>query len=227
MPVRAVLLDALGTMLELRDPVEPLRRELGERLGLEVGPDTAHAALAAEISFYRAHHLEGRDGASLAALRLRCAEVLLGELGEAGRAVRPRDAVPALLAALEFRPYPEVPAALAELRGRGLRLVVVSNWDVSLHGVLARTGLSRHMTGAVTSAEAGEAKPATAIFERALAMAGVPGRSAVHCGDSPREDLEGAHAAGVRAVLMDRGGGAPAPGHERVGSLRELAGLLD
>ena len=41
----------------------------------------------------------------------------------------------------------------------GLRLVVVSNWDVSLHEVLARTGLTPLLDGAVTSAEVGAAKP--------------------------------------------------------------------
>ena len=51
------------------------------------------------------------------------------------------DVAGALLAALRFRAFPEAPAVLRALRARGARLVVVSNWDVSLHDVLERTGL--------------------------------------------------------------------------------------
>ena len=51
------------------------------------------------------------------------------------------DVQDALLAAIRFRAYPEVPAVLERLRAGGARLAVVSNWDVSLHDVLERTGL--------------------------------------------------------------------------------------
>ena len=74
----------------------------------------------------------------------------------------------ALLASLRFRPYPEVPGVLRELRAAGKRLVVVSNWDVSLHDVLAATGLDALVDAVLTSAEEGVAKPDPRLFERAL-----------------------------------------------------------
>ena len=55
---------------------------------------------------------------------------------------------------------------------RGIRLVVVSNWDVSLHERLAETGLAPLLDGAVASAELGAAKPDPAIFARGLELAG-------------------------------------------------------
>jgi hypothetical protein len=79
--VRAVLLDALGTLLRLEDPVPPLREQLAARCDLDVDRETAEAALAAEIAYYRAHNLEGADRAALADLRRRCALVLRDALG--------------------------------------------------------------------------------------------------------------------------------------------------
>ena len=65
-PTRAVLLDALGTLVHFDPPAPLLRAELRDRLGLEVSEETAAAAMKAEIAYYRAHLHEGRDPASLA-----------------------------------------------------------------------------------------------------------------------------------------------------------------
>jgi putative hydrolase of the HAD superfamily len=100
----------------------------------------------------------------------------------------------------------------------------VSNWDHSLHERLAETGLAELVDGAVASAELGVAKPDRAIFDHALELAGVPAEAALHVGDSPVEDISGALAAGLRAVLIDRGGGASAPeGTPVIASLAELS----
>jgi putative hydrolase of the HAD superfamily len=220
---RAVLLDALGTLVELVPPWPALVRELGAR-GAVVDEPAARAALLAEIGYYRAHHDEARDAAALADLRARCAEVLREALPPPARDLAPADVLAALMASLEFRPYPEVPRTLARLRDAGARLVVVSNWDVSLHEVLARTGLATLVDGAVTSAELGAAKPAPAIFDRALELAGdvAPDR-ALHAGDSVEADVEGARAAGLEAVLVVRDGTPAPPGVRTVRSLAELA----
>jgi putative hydrolase of the HAD superfamily len=225
--VRAVLLDALGTLLELQPPVPALRAELAAR-GVEIDDAEADATLLAEITYYRAHHLEGSDRAAVARLRRRCAEVMRAALPE-----RVRDALPledlevAMIAALRFEPYPEVPAALEELRRRGLRLVVVSNWDVSLHDQLAGDGLGRLVHGIVSSAELGAAKPAPAAFTHALTLAGVPPEEAAHVGDRVEEDVAGARAAGIEPVLVVRDGEPPALQQPvwTIRSLRELEAL--
>lgn len=203
---RAVLLDALGTLLELEPPVEPLRRELRERFGLEVGAAQAGAALRAEIAFYRAHHDEASDRERLADLRRRAAGALRDALPGAAGALALEPLTQALLAALRFRPFPEVADVLRAARAGGARLVVVSNWDVSLHDVLADTGLAPLLDGVVTSAELGRAKPAPEIFARGLALAGVAPHEAVHVGDSVAHDVAGALAAGVTPLLLVRAG---------------------
>jgi putative hydrolase of the HAD superfamily len=219
---RAVLLDALGTLLYFESPAPLLRAALRER-GIEVSEEAAAAAMKAEIAYYRAHLHEGRDASSLAALRRRAAGAMRPALdvdvdGEA--------LTEALLVALRFRAYPDAAPALRTLRARGLSIVVVSNWDHSLHERLAETGLAPLVDAAVASAEFGRAKPERAIFEHALALAGATAASALHAGDGLEEDVEGALAAGLRAVLVARDGARAAPpGVPVIASLAELPGL--
>lgn len=229
--VAVVTLDALGTLVELDRPVPRLVAELRAR-GIEASEAQAAAALGEEIAYYRAHHDLGADAASLELLRTRCAEVLCVALqrarvdvprGEPGAAAV-RDA---LLAALRFRAFGDVPAALTELRAAGLRLVVVSNWDVSLHEMLRTTGLDALVDGAISSAEAGVRKPAPAIFRQAIALAGAGGAGgggALHAGDSLALDVAGALGAGMQAVLVARAV-VPEGVPDSVPVVRSLAGL--
>ncbi|MGZ6695173.1 MAG: HAD family hydrolase [Solirubrobacteraceae bacterium] len=216
----AVLLDAMGTLVELEPPAPHLVAELAAR-GVAVGEADAARAVRAEIAFYRAEHDMAVDAASLAELRRRCAAVVAGELG-GGLSL---DLVlEALLGAIRFRPYPEVPRALAGLRARGRRLAVVSNWDVSLHDVLERTGLRELVDAVVVSATAGAAKPAAAIFEQALARLDADRAGALHVGDDLDADVAGARAAGIEPVLLVRDGAPAPPGVRAIASLDELVG---
>ena len=226
---RALLLDALGTLLELEPPVEPLRRELRERCGIELSAEEAGAALRAEIAFYRAHHDDASDRERLADLRRRAAEALREALPAGpARELPLAPLTESLLAALRFRPFDEVPEVLRAARAHGVRLVVVSNWDVSLHDVLADTGLAPLLDEVVTSAEAGSAKPDRAIFARGLALAGVAAHEALHVGDSVEHDVAGARTAGIAAALVVRDGDAPQvpDGVTAIPSLRPLLRML-
>ncbi len=218
---RAVLLDALGTLVELPPPAPALAEELAAR-GVRVTEAQAATAIGAEIAYYRRHLDEAADAAGLADLRARCTQVLAGALPVDARGVAAGELQDALLGALRFRAYPEVAGVLRALRAGGARLVVVSNWDVSLHEVLAATGLAELVDGAVSSAELGVAKPAPAIVAAGLELAGVAAAEALHAGDSVEHDVAGARAAGIDAVLVARDGAAAPPG---VPGLRSLAGL--
>jgi putative hydrolase of the HAD superfamily len=213
----AILLDALGTLLYFEPPGPHLRAALRARLGVDVGEEAARAAIKAEIAYYRPHLDEGRDPDSLADLRRRAAEAMRPALPAPASEADGELLTAALLDALRFRAYPDALPALRELRALGLRLVVVSNWDHSLHERLDETGLSPLLDGAVASAEFGVPKPDPAIFLHALELVGVRPDAAWHVGDSPREDVEGAEAAGLAGLLIARDG---APG--AIASLAEL-----
>jgi putative hydrolase of the HAD superfamily len=223
---RAVLLDAMGTLLTFADPAPRLRAGLNERLGIDVGEAAARAAIRAEIAHYRAHLHRGRDARSLAALRAECAEAMRPALGPAAGA--PGTVLTAaLLDALAFVAYPDSAPALRALRADGHALVVVSNWDVSLHERLQETGLAELVDGAVASAVLGAAKPDGAIFARGLALAGADAADAWHVGDDVVADIEGALAAGIRPVLIARDGEPPElDGVPVIRGLAELPALI-
>jgi putative hydrolase of the HAD superfamily len=202
---RAVFLDVLGTLLELEPPWVSLR----DRVPAGISDERLTAALRTEMEYYREHAHEGRDEASLADLRERCARLVSRELDI-------ELTVEELLDAIRFDPYPDTVPALGELRARGLRVLVVSNWDVSLPRVLARCGIAGLIDATVTSAEVGARKPDPAIFLAALELAGSSADEALHVGDTAEEDVTGARAAGIRALLIDRDGGGD------ISSLREI-----
>ena len=214
---RAVLLDALGTLLELDAPVPRLMRELRERHGIEVALPDAVRAVKAEMAHYRANLHRASDQARLAEVRRECGDVVARELGIEA------DVTDALLAAIVFTPFPEVPDVLRAMRARGDKLVVASNWDVSLDEALERTGLRELVDGAVNSAVVGSAKPAPEVFRRALELAGAEPEEATHVGDDVAADVEGARALGIEPVLVLREGGAAPPGVRTVRTLAELA----
>lgn len=207
---RVVLLDALGTLVGFAPPWPALRDGLAAE-GVDVALDDAERAIRAEMAYYRAHLSGARDGASLAALHAACAAVVGAELPAARDALGLERLEAVMLGSFSFRAFPEAEAELGALRERGATCVVCSNWDVSLHDVLRDTGLAPYLSGVVTSAEVGASKPDPAPFRAALALAGGarPGE-AVHVGDSVEEDVAGARAAGIAAVLVDRDGTAAA-----------------
>src|SRR3954451_19654647 len=198
---RAILLDALGTLLSFEPPAPHLRAALRTR-GYDASADAAAAAIRAEIAYYRAHLHEGVDAVALAGLRARCADAMRPALPGVPAGVL----LEALLDALRFFAYPDAAPALRALRAAGVRTVVVSNWDHSLHERLAETGLAPLVDGALASAEVGAAKPERAIFAAALELAGAEPHDAWHVGDTPEADVEGARAGGLRPVVVGRGG---------------------
>ncbi|MER3456724.1 MAG: hydrolase [candidate division GAL15 bacterium] len=127
----------------------------------------------------------------------------------------------------QYVPYPEAPGVLEELRRSGLRLAVVSNWEPDLPDVLERVGLRGYFDAVVASALVGAAKPDPRIFQVALDAVGVAPQEALHVGDSYEADVQGARAAGVYPVLIDRDRVFQEVDCDRIYDLRELLPLID
>lgn len=189
----AVTVDGFGTLVELIDPVPALREALRAR-GVERRPEEVAAAFREEARYYRPHAHEGRDAASLAALRRRCTAIFLGALDAE---LDPGEFAADFVACLAFRPVEGAVDTLEALRAHGLLLAVVANWDCALPGHLEALGLASYFETIVTSAEAGVAKPDPAIFRLALERLRVDPARALHVGDEPLDE-EGARAAGMR-----------------------------
>lgn len=119
--------------------------------------------------------------------------------------------------------YPEVDQALADLQRRGFRLAVVANWDGRLPGLLAELGLARRLDAVVYSAAAGVEKPHPRIFRAACHELEVDPSEALHVGDRVKEDVEGALAIGMEALLLVRRPGSR--GGPPAGDLSDLSPL--
>jgi putative hydrolase of the HAD superfamily len=188
----AVTVDGYGTLLRLIDPVPPLRAALAAR-GVRHSKEEVERAFLAEVAYYRPHAHEGRDAASLAALRHDCVEVFLRDLGSP---LEPDAFVDAFMGSLAFELVPGAGEAIRDLRRHDLRLGVVANWDCDLPTHLERLGLHGLFDTVVTSARAGAAKPDPAIFRLALHELDVSPERVLHVGDEPIDE-EGARAAGL------------------------------
>ena len=187
--------DVLGTLVELESPAPALREEIERRTGMDVGEERADAAFAAEIGYYLAHHLEGRDMEAVEGLRDRCAEEIRRTL--ASRRTRPRDGP---RGDARRAPLPRVPgcaaAAAGAPRARRARRCREQLGRLAPEA-LERTGLAPYLDGAVSSAVVGAAKPDPAVFTAALERRRCEPGEAFHVGDSPDGDVEGALAVGV------------------------------
>ena len=123
--------------------------------------------------------------------------------------------------------------ALQDLAALDVKLAIVSNADGDTEQRLRELGICQigpgpgvEMAAILDSTVVGVAKPDPRIFELALDALDVPAERAVHVGDTPGADVDGARAAGVHPVLLD-----PLELHtdldvERVGSLADVVGLV-
>lgn len=117
--------------------------------------------------------------------------------------------------------YDDVVPTLEELLRGGAKVAVVSNWDSYLPKLLAALDLDRFFSVVLVSALEGTSKPDPEIFLRACRRLDVAPAEALHVGDSVAEDLAGARAAGLSALLLDRADAHPGI-VDRIGSLAEI-----
>ncbi len=122
--------------------------------------------------------------------------------------------------------YDDVLETLEEVERMGIRIGLISNFEAWLEGLLERLGVLGFFRHLVISGQVGTEKPGRRIFEMALEDAGVEPGQALHVGDSIPSDVEGARAAGITPVLIDRLGRYPRADCLRLADLRELAGVL-
>jgi putative hydrolase of the HAD superfamily len=99
--------------------------------------------------------------------------------------------------------YPDVLETISALRTR-FRLGLISNFDGRLRPVLTHLGLGEAFDPLIISSEVGVEKPHAWIFQRALEEASIAPHEALHVGDDPLADWEGAATAGLHVFRLDR-----------------------
>jgi putative hydrolase of the HAD superfamily len=220
--VRAVLFDVDFTLVTPGPELgSAAYLALGEAHGLRLDEALYAGARVAAIEDLERHPELDHDEA----IWVRFTEDIVRGMGGSGPEVGAiaREIVDRWEHARHFELYDDVLPVLAELRARRLRLGLVSNTSRDLAAFVRHFSLD--VDAWVSSGSYGKVKPSPQIFAAALELVGVKADEAVMVGDSVEDDIEGAIACGMRAILLDRAGRYPER-RDRIESLRELPALL-
>ncbi|HUA75087.1 MAG TPA: HAD family hydrolase [Solirubrobacteraceae bacterium] len=234
-PVRAVLFDLDGTLMD-----HDSAREIGARAQLtawlgEGATEEERARLQVEWARLEAlHYDEYASGACSMQehrrRRVRGMHVAVGREQPGDEAADTWFGGYLKHYRASWRPFEDALPALQALAGTGqeVRLGVVTNGEgESQRAKLRAIGLEDRFATVVASGEVGVAKPRAEIFALACERLGVDPSQAAHVGDRLDLDAEGAAAAGLRGVWLDRLGAGPGPGHVlRIATLHELPAAL-
>lgn len=236
-----LIFDSYGTLMEMDDFYGRLQANFA-KFGAHFPPDVIKRAAHQEMRHYM-------KGARLATcleswnnLRRDCAVTLANAIREQGHKLElsADEIMDVLSDSVVYQPFPGVKATLADLKKRGLRLAVLSNWDFKLQHALEDAGLSPFFDFTLSSAQAGVEKPAREFFEKGLALArrfkpDLKPRECFYIGDHYEKDVLGARLAGLSPLWLVRDARDIASGdiHEveqdnvpRLKSLRDLLRLF-
>ena len=228
---KAVFLDAAGTLFESTRPVAVTYAEMAQRYGKSVPSEEVSRRFRDCFASAPPMAFPGSDGQRLEALeRAWWHDVVRRIFEPAGPFLRFEDYFDELFAYFA-RPdswvlYDDARATLDALKKRGLILTMISNFDSRVLKIIHGLGIADYFDSVFISSSAGFAKPAAGIFRLALERHDIAPDEALHVGDSPETDIEGALRAGVRPVLLDRHGNAHHDGAVRIDGLHELMSLL-
>jgi HAD superfamily hydrolase (TIGR01662 family) len=221
--LRAVLFDVDFTLARPGPELGPEGYvRAGERHGLRLDPARyADARDAALVDLRRHPELEHDDEIWFAFTE----RIVRGMGGEAASAY---DCAVEITRSWErhenFEIYDDAPPVLAALRRAGLRIGLVSNSARDVHEFAVHHELE--IDAGISSFHHGKAKPHASIFRAVLDLLEVESVEAVMVGDTIADDIEGARAVGMTAILLDRER-RHSEYEPRIDSLVELPGVLD
>lgn len=225
-PIRVILFDLVGTLVEPAVPVGETYASAAARHGVRVDPEVVtknfHRALS--CYHYRPRATVPSDGDdrvywkeiiaeslaisvdSLPGRQEEIAEELYAHYGHGGA----------------WRLYPEVQGVLSALRSSGLGLGVFSNWDGRARRVLADLGLNESFRAIFLSAEMGAAKPDPYVYRLVAERLGLPPAELLLVGDDPESDGTAPRSSGYASWVLRR----PETNLERVSPAWLESGLI-
>jgi putative hydrolase of the HAD superfamily len=220
--LKAVLFDVDFTLFRPGPELGPEGyRRVGERHGLTLDPERYSEARLAAIAELQAERDLVHDEEVWIAFT---EQIVLGMGGEPpGARACAVDMVREWERHENFALYEDALPVLEELRGRGLRIGLVSNGQRDLEEFAAHHALE--VDAIVGSRTHGRTKPHPSIFAAALRALDTAPDEAAMVGDSFEDDIEGARALGIRAILLDRDGRHP-DAEDRIDTLLALPAAL-
>ncbi len=231
-PIKAITFDAAGTLMRVAEPVGETYARFAHDLGATLSPQALDAGFRQVFPAMPPMAFRERgEAALLGAERAWWRELVERVVQHAGGVAEFDSYFDALFAhyasGAAWHAYPETHRVLESVRGRGLRVGVISNFDSRLPPILRQLGFEFLIDTVIYSTRCGAAKPDERIFRHALEALGATAETALHVGDSLDADYHGASAAGMRAVHLHRRGEPAAGDFPTVKHLGELDAYLD
>lgn len=222
MKIRAVLFDAAETLFTTRGSVGEIYGALAREYGSKATPDAIQAAF--EWNF------RGAGPISVENQKLWWKDIVRRVFTEVGMVENFdqffdqvydtfRDSQGWVL-------FPETVAVLRDLKARGLKLGVISNFDNRIYSVMKSLGILSFFDAITISSETGYSKPDLEIFKAAARALDTRPSETLLVGDSIHDDVEAGTRAGLHTVLIDRVGRHTSSPLPRISSLKELIPLL-
>jgi len=209
--IRAVFFDLYNTLVSYDPPREEIQAAVLKDFGIEVSPEALRRPIMTADDFIYQEHarspLSKRSKEETMALYAQYHGIVLREAGlEASQELIAGILKKWMHFDLKMVLFDDVVPTLTQLKGRGLILGLISNVDRDITPLYQELGLSAWLQVVVTSQEVGFNKPRPEIFQEALKQAGVKPSEAIYVGDQHQIDVVGANEAGMRGILLDRGG---------------------
>lgn len=211
-PPRVIFFDAVGTLFGVRDSVGAAYCHIAQQFGVTTAPEPVNCAFLDSF----------RDATSMAFPEVAPQDIPQHEY-DWWRAIAVKtfkqvgvfdqfqdfsaffEALYAYFATAQpWFVYGDVVESLQRWQHQGIELGVLSNFDSRLYPVLEALDLATWFKTVTISTAVGAAKPDAKIFAIALQKHGCPPEAAWHVGDSRSMDYEGAKAAGLHPILIQR-----------------------
>ncbi|GAB4377447.1 MAG: HAD family hydrolase [Elainellaceae cyanobacterium] len=211
-PPKVIFFDAVGTLFGVKGSVGAAYAKIARQFGVQADPQELDQAFSQS---FRAAPPMAFPNASLANIPQQeyewwqaIAQQTFDRVKLSDRFARFSDFFTALYEYFETADpwfiYPDVDRVLRHWQGQNVHLGIISNFDTRIYSVLPALGLSSFFSSVTISTEVGAAKPDVRVFQAALEKYDCPAAQAWHVGDSLKEDYEGAKAAGLRAIWLNR-----------------------
>ncbi|HEY9670289.1 MAG TPA: HAD-IA family hydrolase [Waterburya sp.] len=209
---KVIFLDAVGTLFGVRGSVGEVYGAIAQEFGVNVPPDRLnkaffHAFAAAEPPVFPGVNPDEIPQCEFEWWRVIAQRTFqkAGVLNQFPDFDDFFDALYTYFATAEpWFIYPDVLCALEAWRRIGIQLGIVSNFDSRLDLVLESLQLKEFFSSITISTQVGFAKPDPQIFTLALQKHHCDAKDAWHIGDNWKQDYQGAKAAGLRPILVER-----------------------
>jgi putative hydrolase of the HAD superfamily len=231
MPIRAVLLDAVGTLIYADPPVATAYANAARSCGVQVGIDEIRGRFAEAFAFQEQLDRQLGQATDPQRERQRWQQIVDFVFRDAAPVDHVRERIFAALwdhFALpeSWRAYEDAADCLDLLLGRGLTVAVASNFDERLAGIARQLDPLNRVERVFISAQIGHRKPGLEFFrsiERELSL--LPNQL-LSVGDHFENDIAGAKAAGWHAIWLDRAASSHEQSSDAISSLRDLESRL-